>query len=260
MNVGFVGLGEMGMPMVERLLGAGHEVTAFARRSEVIAAATVLGAQPVASAADAARAVELMIVCVYSDAQVRDLVLGDDGIAVALAHGTPLVIHTTGSPRTAGDIAAAGVTVLDAPVSGGPAAIRAGAITLLVGGDRDVLRRCEPALSAYADPIVHLGPLGSGQRTKLVNNLLFGANVRLVREAERLLRSFGMDAVRSLDAISNGSGDSAVLHMAVQMGSAERLLEVAGRFVEKDVATAESVATELGADTGLLGLTARGGA
>jgi 3-hydroxyisobutyrate dehydrogenase-like beta-hydroxyacid dehydrogenase len=262
MHVGFVGLGEMGLPMVERLRAADHPVTFFARRPDAVDAGRALGAEAAASAAEAARDADVMIVCVYSDAQVRDLALGDGGVAERLKPGATLVIHTTGSPRTAEDIAAVteprGAHVLDAPVSGGPAAIRAGAITLLVGGDEDVFAGTQPVLSAYGAPIVHLGPLGSGQRTKLVNNLLFGAHVRLVAEAERLLTGFGMAPKASFEAITNGSGDSAVLRIALQMGSAEALLSTAGRFVEKDVATAEAVAAELGADTGLLGLTARG--
>jgi 3-hydroxyisobutyrate dehydrogenase-like beta-hydroxyacid dehydrogenase len=263
MRVGFVGLGEMGLPMAERILGAGHELQFFARRPEVVEATAALGGRAVDVAPAVARDAEVVIVCVYSDAQVREVALGERGIAAALEPGATLVVHTTGSPRTAEDLAAVAAArnahVLDAPVSGGPAAIRAGAITLLVGGDGDVLARCRPVLGTYGDPIVHLGPLGSGQRTKLVNNLLFGAHIALVAEASRLLEGFGMDPAPALAAITNGSGDSAVLRLAVQMGSAHALLAMAGRFVEKDVATAEAVAQELGADTGLLGLAARGG-
>ncbi len=173
------------------------------------------------------------------------------------------MIHTTGSPHTALEIAKVAVTrganVLDAPVSGGPHSIKAGAITLLVGGEAEVLARCESVLAAYARPILHLGPLGSGQRTKLVNNLMFGAHTTLVAEASRLLKEFGMEPGAALEAITHCSGDSAVLRMAVQRGSVDALLESAGGFIAKDVATSEAVAAELGIDTGLLGLAARGG-
>lgn len=257
MRVGFIGLGTMGMPMLQRLRAAQHPVSFYARRTEVIEAAQRLGAELAASVNDLAANVEVMIVCVYSDAQVRELALGHDGFARHLRRDATLIIHTTGSPRTVDDIAAVaaeqGAQVLDAPVSGGPHNIQAGAITLLVGGDEVALERCKPVLAAYANPILHMGVLGAGQRTKLINNLLFGANVALAAEAARLLRAFGMEPAQAFQAITQCSGNSAALSMAAQMGSTEALIAMAGDFVNKDVATASAVAAELGVDTGLLG-------
>lgn len=259
-RVGFVGLGQMGLPMVERLRAANYPVMFYARRSEAIDAGSQLGAQPAASVKDMADKVDVMILCVYSDEQVRELTLGPDGIADKLGCGATLVIHTTGSPRTMEDIAAVaatrGANVLDAPVSGGPHSIKAGALTLFVGGDQEVLERCKPVLASYAQSVLHLGPLGAGQRTKLLNNLMFGAQLTLVAEASRLLMEFGMDPAAAFEAISHGSGDSAALRLALQSGSVEVLLEAAGRFITKDIVTAEAVTGELGFDTGLLGRTA----
>ena len=127
------------------------------------------------------------MVCVFTDDQVREV--APDLIA-AMPRGSVLVLHTTGSPRTAeslaADAAAHGVDVVDAPVSGGPHDIAAGRVTLWVGGTDEALERARPALSAYGDPVLHVGPIGSGQKVKLVNNTLFAAQIGLVAEAARL--------------------------------------------------------------------------
>ncbi len=243
--------------MVARLCGAGFPVTFYARRTETLDAGQRLGAEPALSPTAVAAVADVVILCLYSDAQVRELALGADGIAHALQRDAILVIHTTGDPRAAAEIATTaaerGAWVLDAPVSGGPQDIEAGAITLLVGGESEALNRCEPVLSAYGNPILHLGPPGSGQLTKLVNNLLFGAQVGLVAEASRLLETLGAEPGAALAAITRGSGDSAALRLAVRRGSVDGLMASAGPFIAKDMAVAEEVVTALGDDAGLLG-------
>lgn len=257
MNPGFIGLGVMGIPMVERLCHAGYGVRFYARRPETVADATALGADAVDSVEELAATSDLLFFCLYSDQQVRELVLSPGGIADTLKSGATVIIHTTGSPQTARDIASAvaarGGRVLDVPVSGGPHDIRAGHLTLLAGGDIEVLEQCRPVLSVYGDPILHTGPLGSGQAVKLVNNLLFGANVDLVAGACRILGELGVDVTTALDAIGHCSGDSRVLRMALRSGSIEALQKSAGKFIAKDRAVAETVAADLGIDTGPLG-------
>lgn len=247
--------------MVAQLCGAGFPVTFYARRTEALEAGQRLGGKPAPSPAAVASDADVVILCLYSDDQVRELALGADGIVHALQRDAVLVIHTTGDPRTAVEIAAAaaerGAWGLDAPVSGGPQDIEAGAITLLVGGQSEALNRCEPVLAAYANPVLHLGPPGSGQLTKLVNNLLFGAQVGLVAEASRLLETLGVESGAALAAIAHGSGDSAALRLAVGRGSVDGLMASAGPFIAKDMAVAREVATALGADAGLLGQAAR---
>src|SRR5262245_49105764 len=190
MNVGMIGLGEMGMPMLERLRAVGHDVTVRARRPEVVERAVDFGAHEAVDFADR----DAVIICVYSDDQVRDV--GPDAIAT-MPSGSILVNHTTGSPTTAEFLAGVaepqGVRVLDCALSGGPADIRAGRLTLLVGGQEDVLEQARPALASYSEPILHVGALGDGQRVKLVNNALFGAQVALVAEAERVANALGVD-------------------------------------------------------------------
>lgn len=263
-RIGFVGVGEMGLAMVERLLATGESVTCFARRADVIEQVATLGGALLDSPAAVAAATDVMIVCLYDDTQVADVVLGPDGVVAAMAPGSVLVLHTTGSPTLTQQIAdagaPAGVRVIDAPVSGGAAAIRAGRIALFVGGDTGDVERCRPVLGAYADRIHHVGPLGSGQKTKLVNNFLFAAHVELVREASVLLADMGLEPGPALEAIGEGSGNSAVLQLALQSGSIESMLDLAGRFIDKDVTTAEAVAADVGATPGVLAAAARAAA
>jgi len=253
-NVGFVGVGEMGAPMVERLRAGGVPVRFHARRPEVIARAEALGATSSPTLAGVADGADTVIVCVYTDAQVREVCLGPHGLVAAMAPGAVLVIHTTGSPTTTPLLAAAPGRgeVLDAALSGGPADIRAGRLTLLVGGDTAVLDLVRPVLATYSDPIIPVGALGDGQRVKLVNNALFAATVALVADAERLATGLGADPVAALTAIQHCSADSRVLRIVLGLGSAARMQELAGRFIRKDVATVMEVAAEMGVDLGLL--------
>ena len=203
--------------MVDRLVGAGHEVTVLGRTPAARGALQAAGARPVPEAVAVAEKADVVCVCVFSDEQVHSVCL-QDGLIDAMAEGSVLVIHTTGSPRTAQAIAAAGasggIAVIDSPVSGGPHDIAAGRITLLVGGDDAVVERARPVLSAYGDPILHVGPLGSGQAVKLVNNAVFAANIGLVAQAVRLGEQLGVSEEGLLAALPHGSAASRGLQVA----------------------------------------------
>jgi 3-hydroxyisobutyrate dehydrogenase-like beta-hydroxyacid dehydrogenase len=252
--VGMVGLGEMGMPMVKRLRGAGYDVRFFARRPEVVEEASALGAVPADSAAEMAALADVAIVCVYSDDQVREVALGPDGVIDHLRAGAILCNHTTGRPSTGQALLAAatarGVGMLDCALSGGPDAILAGDLTLLIGGDRALMEQVTPVLASYSAPILHVGEVGDGQKVKLLNNALFGAQVALAVQIERTATAMGMDPALVLPAIHECSGDSYALAAAIGLGSAARMVELAGRFVRKDVAVCVEVAGDLGADLG----------
>jgi 3-hydroxyisobutyrate dehydrogenase-like beta-hydroxyacid dehydrogenase len=249
-KVGMVGVGAMGMPMLERLRDAGHDVAVRARRPEVVEQAHRLGATDMDDCSDC----DVVVICVYTDEQVR--VVGPDVLGT-MAPGSTLVNHTTGHPTTvaqlADEAATRGVRVLDAALSGGPADIRAGRLTLLVGGDGGVLDDVRPVLASYSDPILHVGGVGDGQRIKLVNNALFAAQVALVAEAERVAQGLGVDPMTALDAIQHCSGDSRVLRTVLGAGSSDRLQELAGPFIAKDVAMVEAVAAALDVPLGRLG-------
>lgn len=252
MKVGFVGAGRMGAPMIARLVGAGHGVHALGRTDEKRAAVAELGATPVSDPGDVAEA-DAVIVCVFTDDQVRELCLNGDLVA-GMRPGSTLVLHTTGSPHTAQAIATRypHVAVVDAPVSGGPHDIAAGHVTLFVGGSDDAVARVRPALTAYADPILHAGATGSGQLVKLINNALFAAQIGVVAEGTRLGSALGIEEGALLAALTHGSSQSRVLGMVASAGSAAAFIAAVGEFLGKDVAVVRATMAELGGDLGLL--------
>lgn len=257
MRVGIVGTGEMGRPAVHRLIGAGFDVTAFARRPEVRAELEDAGVPCVDDVVALARDCDVVIVYLYSDEQVRRVVL-DDGLADAMDPGSVIVVQTTASPRTIEAIAfrvvPRNVQVVDAPGSGGPAQVAEGTLTLFVGGEEEAVARCDPLFAAYASRVVHFGPPGAGQKVKLLNNLLFGAHVELAVEAAELCDSLGVDPKLVAETLHTCSGASYALDLVAAMGTVEALLGAAGRFVHKDVVTARAAAEDAGARLGALGV------
>ena len=250
-RVGFVGAGRMGAPMVRRLVAAGHEVRVLGRTPEKCHAVEESGGHPVAAAAAAAEGAEVVVVCVFTDEQVQQVCF-DEGLAAAMSPDAVLVVHTTGSPRTAETIAARGITVVDAPVSGGPHDIDAGRVTLFVGGDDDAVARVRPLLSAYGDPILHVGRTGAGQLVKLVNNALFAAQIGLVAEGVRLGALLGIDEQALLAALTHGSAGSRALGNIARAGSAAAFIDAVGDFIGKDVAVIRATVAEFGGTLGVL--------
>lgn len=250
-RVGFVGAGRMGAPMVRRLVEAGHEVRALGRTSEKRQTVKELGAFPVTEPAGAAEGAEAVVVCVFTDEQVQQVCF-DEGLGAAMSLDTVLVLHTTGSPRTAETIAARGITVVDAPISGGPHDIAAGRVTLFVGGDGEAVARVRPLLSAYGDPILHVGRTGTGQLVKLVNNALFAAQIGLVAEGVRLGGLLGIGEQALLEALPHGSAGSRALVNIARAGSAAAFIDAVGDFIGKDVAVVRETVAELGGTLGAL--------
>jgi 3-hydroxyisobutyrate dehydrogenase-like beta-hydroxyacid dehydrogenase len=253
MNIGFVGAGRMGTPMVKRLVDAGHEVRVLGRTDEKRSAVEQLGAQAVADTAAVADGADAVVVCVFTDDQVKLLCLDGDLVA-GMKPGAALVLHTTGSPKTAQAIGARfeHLDIVDAPVSGGPHDIAAGAVTLFVGGSDDAVARVRPALAAYGDPILHAGGTGAGQLVKLINNALFAAQIGLVAEGVRLGSRFGVEEGPLLNALTHASSSSRVLSMIASAGSADAFISAVGEFIGKDVAVVRDTVAELGGDLGRL--------
>ena len=252
-RVGFVGTGRMGGPMVRRLVESGHEVRALGRSVEKCAAVRELGAHAVTELCAVGEGAEVVVVCVFTDEQVQQVCLHSELLS-AMPPGAVLVVHTTGSPRTAEMIAAAapGIDVIDAPVSGGPHDIAAGHVTLFVGGSDDAVTRARPALDSYGDPVLHVGALGAGQRVKLINNALFAAQIGLLREAVRLGDRLGVEESKLLSSIPHGSAASRVGGFIAARGSVAGFIDGVGEFIGKDVAVVRTIATELGSDLGIL--------
>jgi 3-hydroxyisobutyrate dehydrogenase-like beta-hydroxyacid dehydrogenase len=231
-------------------------VSAFARRPEGREDLTAAGVRCVDAVADLGAGNDVVVVYVFSDEQVRTIAL-EDGLADAMEPGSVVMVATTGSPRTVEAIrdrvASRGVGVVDAPGSGGPAQVADGTLTLFVGGADADVARCRPVFDAYAEHIVHFGALGAGQKVKLLNNLLFGAHVELALEVARLSTEFGIDPALLATTLHSCSGASYALDLVAAMGSADTLVQAAGRFVHKDVVVAQAVADELDASLGTIG-------
>ncbi len=253
MKVGFIGAGRMGRPMAARLVAAGHDVSAVGRTADKRRELEQLGASAVSEVAEAGAQADVVVLCVFTDEQVRQVCL-DSALLPTMPSGSALVVHTTTSPKTIEAIAARAdaVDVVDAPVSGGPHDVAAGRITLFVGGADDVVARLRPVLGCYGDPILHVGPCGAGQKVKLVNNALFAGHIGLLAESIRLGERLGVPESTLLAALPHGSATSRVLDIVAPRGSVTSFIEVAGAFVGKDVAVVRSIAADLGSDLGAL--------
>jgi 3-hydroxyisobutyrate dehydrogenase-like beta-hydroxyacid dehydrogenase len=250
-RVGFIGTGRMGAPMVRRLIDAGHDVHALGRTPEKCAAIKDLGARAVTDLAGVAQGADAVVVCVFTDDQVQQLCLRD-GLVAAMRPDAVLVVHTTGSPRTAQSIADRGVEVVDAPVSGGPHDVAAGRVTLFVGGGDDAVTRVRPLLSTYGDPVLHVGGTGTGQLVKLINNALFAAQVGLVAEGVRLGGLLGLSEPALLEALTHGSAASRALGNISRAGSTAAFIDAVGDFIGKDIAAVREAVADLGGDVGAL--------
>jgi 3-hydroxyisobutyrate dehydrogenase-like beta-hydroxyacid dehydrogenase len=213
----FVGLGVMGFPMAGHLARAGHAVTVYNRSgakatqwTEKIGAAH--GGKSAPTPAAAAAGMDLVMVCVGNDDDVRAVTLGPDGVLAAMKPGAVLVDHTTASATLARELYAAaknrGVRFLDAPVSGGQAGAENGKLTIMVGGDADAFGLAEPVLSCYARAVTLMGGPGSGQLTKMVNQICIAGLVQGLSEGINFGMRAGLDIERVLDVIGKGAAQS----------------------------------------------------
>lgn len=210
--IGFIGTGIMGFPMARNLLGAGFAVRAFNRTRAKAERLIADGATVVDSAAAAADGVDAVISIVSDSPDVEAVYLGPNGVASA-AKLPPLAIDmSTISPaverRIAAVLANKGCQYLDAPVSGGDKGAIAGTLSIMVGGEAEAFTQAEPIFKAMGKTIVHCGPSGAGQITKLCNQVLVGLSLLGVAEAVTIARKAGLDISRMLQAVSSGAARS----------------------------------------------------
>ena len=247
MRVGFIGLGSQGAPMARRIAEAGYDLTLWARRAATLEPFADTAAKTAQSPAELAAASDLVCVCVVGDDDVREVFGGDAGVLAGLASGGIVAIHSTVHPDTCRELAESaagqGVSVVDAPVSGGGPAAEEGHLLVMVGGDEKVVERCRPVFSTYGDPIIHLGPLGSGQVTKILNNVLFTANLGGAISTLELGESLGIERHRLAEVLNSGSATSRALgSISVFGGTLDGLAPIAGALLQKDVRHAASLA------------------
>jgi 3-hydroxyisobutyrate dehydrogenase len=212
-KIAFLGLGVMGYPMAGWLSKAGHEVTVFNRTAEKAERwCNEYGGTRASTAADAAAGSDSVLMCLGDDPDLREVVLTDGGVIDAMSSGAVLIDHTTASADIAREIAEAGaargVQFLDAPVSGGQAGAENGQITVMVGGDPTTFERAEPLIDAYAKMICLIGPVGSGQLAKMVNQIAIAGVVQGFSEALNFALRAGLDPEKVVDAISKGAAQS----------------------------------------------------
>lgn len=241
--------------MVDRLLSGGWAPSVYVRRPDLATELRAAGVAIAESAAALAADVDVLIVCFFSDAQLREVML-DDGVLPAMRPGSILATHTTGSPDLVlelAELAPDGVRIVDAPVSGTAVEIAAGHLTVLVGGDAADVDRIRPVLSAYADPIIEVGGLGDAMRVKLVNNLLFTVNLRIALEAADVAESMGVAPVDLARVLAHCSGDSYALQLLSRGAPSQQLRAGVLPYLAKDVSVVREVTTAMGVDLGLVG-------
>ena len=213
MKLAFLGLGVMGYPMAGHLSRAGHAVTVFNRTApKATRWVEAFGGKAAATPAAAVQGAEIALMCVGNDDDVRSVITGADGALAGMAAGTVLVDHTTASAQVAREMhaaaAAKGVAFLDAPVSGGQAGAENGKLTIMVGGETATFARAEGVLATYARAVTLMGASGSGQLTKMVNQICIAGLVQALSEGINFAARAGLDPTRVLDVISKGAAQS----------------------------------------------------
>lgn len=263
MRCAFVGLGVMGFPMAGHLAAKGHDVTVYNRTgAKADEWCKSHDGRRALSPAEAADGAEVVFVCVGNDDDVREVILGAEGVLSGAGPGSAIVDHTTASATVAREVydAAADkdVDFLDAPLSGGQAGAEAGQLTIMVGGDRPVYERLLPVLDSYARACTLIGPVGDGQRAKMVNQVCIAGVVQGLAEGLHLARRAGLDVAAVIDAISKGAAQSWQMENRWQtMVDDEFDFGFAVEWMRKDLGIALAEAERVGATLDLTALVDR---
>ena len=252
-DVAFVGLGIMGYPMAGHLGAAGHRVCVY-NRTAVRAEAWLQDheGRSAPTPRQAAEGAEIVFMCVGNDDDVRSVSYGDDGIFAGAGEGTILVDHTTASAKLARELAAAGaergVGFLDAPVSGGQAGAENGQLSVMVGGDAGVFDRAQEVIDCYAKIVKLMGDVGSGQLTKMVNQVCIAGIVQGLSEGLHFAEKVGLDLDAVVDVISQGAAQSWQMdNRAATMARREFEFGFAVNWMRKDLDMTLAAAREVDA-------------
>jgi 3-hydroxyisobutyrate dehydrogenase len=209
-QIGFIGLGNMGLPMAQSLIKAGHPVCGYDVSAAALDKLAAAGGIAVRSLDVASMGVDLVITMLPAREQVREVYLGSGGVLASAASGTLLIDCSTVDVETARAVAAAAnvneLAMVDAPVSGGVAGAQAGTLTFMVGGSDQAFERAKPVLQAMGKNIVHAGAAGSGQAAKICNNMILGISMIAVSEAFVLAEKLALDAAKLFEIAAQSSG------------------------------------------------------
>ena len=213
MRTAFIGLGVMGYPMAGHLKRAGHDVTVFNRnKTKAGQWAAEYGGKAAATPAEAAKGAEIVFACVGRDADLAEVTLATGGAFGAMEKGAIFVDHTTASAniarQLAGEAQTRGFNFIDAPVSGGAAGAQNGKLTIMCGGDSAPYAKAEPVMAVYARQCKLMGPAGSGQLTKMVNQICIAGLVQGLAEGFSFARAAGLDIEAVVEVISKGAAQS----------------------------------------------------
>ncbi|MEU8898611.1 NAD(P)-dependent oxidoreductase [Nocardia sp. NPDC048505] len=258
-RIGFIGLGNMGAPMAERLLAWPGGLTVSDMRAEAMRPYADSGAATAFSGAQVAEQCAVISIVVVDDDQVRAVLTGPDGILATAKPGTVVAVHSTISDRTAEQLAVEcashGVEFVDAPISGGAPGAAGGRLAVMVGGSEAAFQRVREPFGAFADLLVHAGPVGAGTRMKLARNLLHFIAFTATTEAQRLAEAAGLDitelgkVVRHSDAVTGGPGAIMLRDSTAPIAAGDfwlPILEHVRNLGEKDLSLALDLADRVG--------------
>lgn len=214
-RIAFIGLGIMGLPMATNLVSAGYDVTGVNRSPQAVDKLVATGGKGAASIADAVKAADVVITMVPDSPDVAGVVQGPDGVFANAKAGALWIDNSSIRPDVAKELAeeavAAGLGVVDAPVSGGEQGAIDAVLSIMVGGSVDDFAKAEPILNAIGKTIVHVGPAGAGQTVKAANQLIVAVNIQALAEAVAFLEAFGVDTDAALKVLGGGLAGSKVL-------------------------------------------------
>jgi 3-hydroxyisobutyrate dehydrogenase-like beta-hydroxyacid dehydrogenase len=254
MKIAFIGLGVMGYPMAGHLKNAGHQVCVYNRNHDkALAWQQDFAGEVATTPALAAQGCDIAFACVGNDDDVRQIALGEQGVLAGLPQGSVFVDHTTASAELAIELGVMATKnqqyFLDAPVSGGQAGAENGVLTVMVGGDEAVFAKVEPVMQAFARFSQLMGPVGSGQLAKMVNQICFVNTVQGLAEGLNFAQKSGLDTDKLLATIGKGAAGSWQMDNRGQtMCAREFDFGFAVDWVRKDLAIAFEAAEKVGAD------------
>ena len=215
-KIGFIGLGIMGKPMAKNLVKAGYDLTVFDINNAAVEELVAIGAAKGSSSKDVASKTEIILTMLPNSPHVKEVVLGKDGVVEGVKQGSVLVDMSSIAPLVSQEVsealAKAGVKMLDAPVSGGEPKAVDGTLAFMVGGPEDVFNEMNAILSVMGGSVTHVGEIGSGNTTKLANQIIVALNIAAMSEAMVLATKAGVDPEKVFNAIKGGLAGSTVLN------------------------------------------------